>query len=347
MRRNMAVRIAIPVLSLIILILIGVIVIILHQKGDIRQEETDNISEIYSETEYTEYAEKWQEGIVTYNGSKYRYNTAIKSYLLMGIDKDEKVTVQEGAGAGGGRSDAMFLLVTNAKEKTLSVISIHRNTMTRVEVYSEEGKRLGNYTLQICLQHAYGDGGRVSCNRSVDAVSYLFENLPISGYMALNMAGIPSMNDAVGGVELSVMEDLSDTSLGVDLKKGETVTLSGSDAYVYLRSRDTDKFDSASDRLRRQEQYLIEYFNQLKNTINGDVEKAAEVYQTMEDYLVTNLNAEQMIQELIGYNLTSEQMYTVPGETVMGDTLEEYHVDKDSLQEMIMDLFYEEVEEEQ
>lgn len=329
----------------IILILIGVIVVILHQKENPQDREKEQVSEIYSETEYTEYAEKWQEGIVAYNGKKYRYNTSVRSYLLMGIDKDEKVAVREGAGAGGGRSDAMFLLVTNADDKSLSIISINRNTMTRVEVYSEEGKRLGNYTLQICLQHAYGDGGRVSCNRSVEAVSYLFENLPISGYMALNMAGIPSMNDAVGGVELPVMEDLSDQALGVDLKKGETVKLSGNDAYVYLRGRDTEKFDSSSDRLRRQEQYLTAYFKQLKSVVNGNVEKASDIYQALEDYLVTNLDAEQMINELMSYNLASDEIDTVPGKTVMGDTLEEYHVDKESLQEMIMGIFYEEVQD--
>ena len=35
--------------------------------------------------------EKWQEGVVTYKGKQYRYNSNIRSYLIMGIDNDEPV----------------------------------------------------------------------------------------------------------------------------------------------------------------------------------------------------------------------------------------------------------------
>ena len=33
-------------------------------------------------------------------------------------------------------------------------------------------------------------------------------------------------------------------------------------------------------------------------------------------------------------------MYTVPGETVMGDQYEEYYVDEDALLNLIMEVFY-------
>ena len=32
--------------------------------------------------------EKWQEGVITYKGEKYRYNNNIRTYLMMGIDRD-------------------------------------------------------------------------------------------------------------------------------------------------------------------------------------------------------------------------------------------------------------------
>jgi hypothetical protein len=37
-------------------------------------------------------------------------------------------------------------------------------------------------------------------------------------------------------------------------------------------------------------------------------------------------------------------MYTVPGETVKTEVFEEYHVDDKALYQMIIDIFYEEVE---
>ena len=32
--------------------------------------------------------EKWQEGVVAYQGKEYLYNTDIKTYLMMGVDID-------------------------------------------------------------------------------------------------------------------------------------------------------------------------------------------------------------------------------------------------------------------
>ena len=85
----------------------------------------------------------------------------------------------------GGQSDALFLLVVNNKTEQLQVISINRNTMADIELCDEEGIDMGPLKTQICLQHAFGDGKRLSCSKTVDAVSGLFQNIPISGYLAM------------------------------------------------------------------------------------------------------------------------------------------------------------------
>ena len=90
----------------------------------------------------------------------------------------------------------------------LSIIAVNRNAMALVDVYDEDGVYMGQYTKQITLQHGYGDGMELSCERSVAAVSRLFYNLPISGYAAINMGAIPALNDAVGGVQVTVLDDV-------------------------------------------------------------------------------------------------------------------------------------------
>lgn len=287
--------------------------------------------------------DKWQEGVISYNGKKYIYNTSIKTYLFMGIDKAGKVTEAEN-GQKGGQSDAMFLLVENGKEKTMSIIAINRNTMTGIDVYNEEGHYLGQYTLQICLQHGYGDGMRISCLRSVEAVSRLFFNLPISGYMSMNMDAIPILNDAVGGVTVEVMNDLESSGMGVSLKQGETVTLDGNEAYVYLRSRDVNVFDSASMRLERQKQYITEFLAQAGKTAGKDEKFAMRLYDSITDYLVTSIDFAGLVEKGLKYEINTSNIYTVPGETVMGEKYEEYHVDDDALYEMILEIFYEPAE---
>ena len=201
----------------------------------------------------TEKPEKWQEGTVTYKGKDYRYNSNLRVFLMMGIDNDDPVATASDY-TNGGQSDAMFLLVVDSLNQKLQVISINRNTMTDIKLCDQEGYSMGTIQGQICLQHAFGDAKRISCQRSVDAVADLFGNIPISGYLAMNMGAIPTMNDAVGGVKVKVLQNISYPDYNVKLHKGDKVTLNGQEAYYYLRGRDVRKYDSASDRLRREEQ---------------------------------------------------------------------------------------------
>ena len=118
----------------------------------------------------------------------------------------------------------MFLAVMNPHDKSVSIIAINRNAMALVDVYDEDGVYMGQYTKQITLQHGYGDGMELSCERSVAAVSRLFYNLPISGYAAINMGAIPALNDAVGGVQVTVLDDVIYPEYDMDLHQGDVLT---------------------------------------------------------------------------------------------------------------------------
>ena len=56
------------------------------------------------------------------------------------------------------------------------------------------------------------------------------------------------------------LQDINVPAKDVDLKKGQTKTLTGNEAYCYLRNRDITQFESATDRSRRQEQYLNGFY---------------------------------------------------------------------------------------
>jgi anionic cell wall polymer biosynthesis LytR-Cps2A-Psr (LCP) family protein len=181
-------------------------------------------------------------------------------------------------------------------------------------------------------------------------VEDLFGNIPISGYLAMNMGGIPKMNDSVGGITLEALEDVSFPDAGVDLKEGESVKLDGTQAYYYLHGRDTEEFDSASKRLRREEQYIIAYMEKLKElSQQEDTSAVVALYDEIDDYLVASVDFTSLIEELVGYDFSEDAMYTVPGETVLGEPIdgtsyEEYHVDEEALEALIMQIFYEPVD---
>ena len=125
--------------------------------------------------------------------------------------------------------------------------------MTEVHKLGAFGDPVATLNAQIATAYAYGIGGKSSCDNMIRSVSGLLGGIPIDGYLAMNMGGIPLMNDAIGGVELTALQSISVPDQGIHINKGETVTLSGQEAYYYLRGRDTKKFGSATKRLRREE----------------------------------------------------------------------------------------------
>ena len=177
-------------------------------------------SESLTEEEET----KWQEGWVKYNGSIYAYNEDIRTFLFMGIDKKSDVKEVE-EGTKGGQADALFLAVMNPHDKTLKIVGINRNTMADVDIYNDSGAYVTTQKAQIAVQHGFGNGVEESCEYQKKAVSRLFYGLPIHGYAAINMSAIPTINDAVGGVDVTVLDDL--TKYDSSLKKDAKVHLMG------------------------------------------------------------------------------------------------------------------------
>ena len=315
------------IISIVVILAISAVAFAMKKNS---KEEKDTSSELQQESE----------NYISYNGQRYQHNDHLRTYLYMGIDKDGPVTEAEDS-VSGGQSDAMFLIVVDSEKKTISVLSINRNTMTDVDVYDKDGNFVDTRELQICLQHGFGDGMRTSCQRSVDAVSNLLYGEPVSGYIAMNMDAMPMMNDSVGGVTVEVLDDLNSPSRNVSLHKGETVTLNGDEAYVYLRSRDINEFDSATERLNRQMQYIQAFVKQAKSK---DATTLVSAYDAITDYIVTNVDVPNLVNKLTTYEFDDSRMYTIPGETQMGEQYEEYHVDEDALYQLMIDTFYKPVD---
>lgn len=289
---------------------------------------------------------RWQEGWVKYQNTIYAYNEDIMTFLFMGIDKNsDAIEVKEGT--DGGQADALFLAVMNPHNHTIKIIGINRNTMTDVDIYNEEGAYVTTQKAQIAVQHGFGNGMEKSCEYQLKAVEKLFYNLPIHGYAAINMSAITTINDAVGGVDVTVLEDL--TKADKLLVKDSQVHLMGKSAFWYVKYRDTSEFGSADMRLARQKQYLKAFVGAAKQAAKKDITVAVELYQAISAQMVTDITlneAAYLAPILVDYSFDEEGFYMLKGQTVMGDEFEEFYVDEDALYEMILDVFYEEVKDE-
>ena len=298
-----------------------------------------------SETLTEEEETKWQEGWVKYNGSIYAYNEDIRTFLFMGIDKKSDVKEVE-EGTKGGQADALFLAVMNPHDKTLKIVGINRNTMADVDIYNDSGAYVTTQKAQIAVQHGFGNGVEESCEYQKKAVSRLFYGLPIHGYAAINMSAIPTINDAVGGVDVTVLDDL--TKYDSSLKKDANVHLMGEADFLYVKARDLNVFGSAYMRLARQKQYLNAYVQAAKSAAKKDITVALDLYQAVVPQMVTDISADEvayLAPILVDYSFDENSFYMMQGETVMGDEFEEFYPDEDALYEMILNIFYEPVEQ--
>ncbi len=294
--------------------------------------------------QFQEEEEIWEEGMVGYEGKLYAYNEDILTFLILGIDQQGEVEAAKD-GISGGQSDAIFLAVCNPVEGKVEIIAVNRNTMTEIERYNEAGEFLWKETAQIAIQHGYGDGLEQSCERSVAAVSNLFYELPIHGYASINMGGITAINHAVGGVEVTVEEDIE---LGkYFFEAGETVLLEGDMAYWFLKYRDVTIFDSASDRLNRQKLYISSLLSQMIGVLEQDGSIVGRVYEIAKEYIVTDISLEEMAYmatTMSKYEFHLGNMHSLEGETITGEMYEEFYVDTQAMYELILDVFYLEVE---
>lgn len=293
-----------------------------------------------------EEAAGWKEGWVKYNGQIYAYNEDILTFLIMGIDKTKDVK-EVAEGTNGGQADALFLVVLNPHDDSLSVIGINRNTMTDVSVYDNNGSFVNTVKAQIAVQHGFGNGVEESCEYQVNAVQHLFYEMPVHGYAAINMSAIGPLTDMVGGVDVVALEDIKSGNSTV-IKEGEEVHLEGDLAFAYIHNRDTKEFGSADHRLERQKQFITTYLQKVKQKTKEDIGFPISVYQSIAPQTVTSLTVDEMtylVSIAKDYSFDENYLYTLKGETKQGDVFEEFYVDETNLFELILKVFYEPVEQ--
>ena len=261
----------------------------------------------------------------------------MEAYLLMGIDVTGPVVSTPGA-YNGGQADALFLVVLDNQNETWRMLRLNRDSMVDVPVLDLRGDAIGTERQQLALAHAYGDGTQVSCMNTVDAVSALLGGWPIDGYASLNMDGIAILNDAVGGVTLTVTSDF--TAVDPTLVEGETITLNGRQAMEYVRTRKDVDDQSNLARMERQRQYLEAMKPQLLTL--GD-EEILQVYERLGEYVVTNISSQNVLtlaEKMQEYQELPE--LTIDGENTLEDGHIAYILDQDSVQRTVLELFYQE-----
>ncbi len=218
--------------------------------------------------------------------------------------------------------------------------------MVPIELYDTAGGYVRTERRQITLQYAYGNGRERSCELMEKVVSDLFYGIPIHGYCALAMNSIADLNDAIGGITVTIPQEMADFMDGYTA--GETITLKGTQAVDFVHSRNIhlEEYGANNRRIARQKTYVTAFVDQAKRKIKEDLTLPARLYQTVESQMVTSISLDQAVYlctEYLDCRFSMDNIRTVAGTITKPDVYEEYTVDEKALYELILDVFYEEV----
>lgn len=283
--------------------------------------------------------------IINYQGKQYRYREGLCNILLLGIDADQKPSAPY---EQHNQSDLIVIAALDTVQNKMTLISLNRDTMCDMEIYDDNGNSKGVANAQLALAFSYGDGLYRSCELTAEAVSNLFYGLPIQGYAAYCLGGIAELNDAAGGVTVTVLDDYPFHHIAScsNMYPGAEVTLTGEQAKLYTQARLEDQEDANQLRMARQKQYMLALLAQLKESVKNNPTSVISLYNTVNRYLLSDLDLGS-----ISYLATqaasmefSGEIRTIDGTTTIGKgDHAEFVMDSDSLYELLLDVFYEEV----
>lgn len=289
---------------------------------------------------------KYEETII-YNGHTYVYDKNKVAFAFIGVDQ-ENITPDEDTLIGNsGQADTDIVGVIDTNTGEISVITIPRDTMVDIDLYTVGGEFVRTENMQLCLAYAYGDGGTSSCENVTTAISRILANVPVEKYFALDLSGIAPLNDAVGGVTVTSLYDFP----AEGVYKGDTVTIRGDFAETYVRQRNMDSIDASLNRTERQTQYIKAYVEQLRKAVTSDFSVVSQLYNTASEYSQTNISLSEVtyLASVVFSNGVSDfTQYTLEGEmrasdTATEDVFAEYYVDEDSVMDVVVNCFYEQV----
>lgn len=280
---------------------------------------------------------------LTYKGTEYPIRKHIQTVLLIGTDSTEQYEEQtEGLRDfyNYNQADFLMLVVLDTEANTAQILQLNRDTMTDVPWLDVLGRYGGTEYKQLCLAFNYGDGGVDSCRNTMDAVSRLIFNAPIQSYIQVPMSVIPVLNDLVGGVPVTITDDI--TAVDPAFVKGVTIRLTGAQAEKYVRSRMELKNDTNLARMRRQRDYLDSFQKCAKEAINTDSEFVVKLLEKLGDYLQSDMTGQQLSDLITRLDNSEISPIRYPeGKLVMGAEHYEFYVDEDSLWEIVKSAYCE------
>ena len=266
----------------------------------------------------------------------YRENE-ITNYLLIGVDREKLVVTDY---QSGGQADFILVLSVDRRHRTITPVMIDRDSMADVTTYGIFGNVAGTRKMQICLAQAFSGSGVTNSRNTASAVTKLLGGVKINRYLLLDLEGIAILNDAVGGVTVTLEDDL--TALSPYLKKGDTVHLRGNLAEHFVRGRTTVADGTNASRMTRQKTYIEAFIKTVTRSLNEDASLIQDVFSQLGSHIESDTDEELLINDVNSYkNYEWQDLVLLPGTHVIGqDGFAEFWLDEQAAAKVIADIWF-------
>lgn len=281
-------------------------------------------------------------GTLKLAGKKYEYYNEMETYLFIGMDASGEDSA--GGEYQGNMADFLLLAVLDKTEKKYCFIQLDRDTMAEVRLLARDNTGVATAKLQLCAASWYGGDGEAGCRNVAEAVSNLFGGLVIDGYYSLNMKSIADINHMVGGVEVTLEEDIPEG--GEEMKKGVTVTLTDEQAYHYLHDRYGVGDETNVSRMKRHRQYMKAFLEKAGQLQREDKAFVLRLYQKMENDAISSISGKDIsrIAKLMqdGQDMGIREFSGTSGTgQALGDGIDhrEFYLDKKSVVKVLTEVY--------
>lgn len=264
----------------------------------------------------------------------------LTNILLIGVDWSE-LGQDTSSVRYGGQADFLLLVTIDRGQRAINTLQIDRDTMAAMRIYGPFGDYAGERTQQISLSHAYGETDAEHCRNAVWAVSNLLGGIPIDAYVSLDMGSIAVLNDALGGITVTLTDDFS--RLDPAMTPGTTLTLRGEQAEYYVRGRMGIGAGTNLSRMQRQRVFMQAAGDRLIEGMKQDLDFVGTLFDALSGHMTTNRDRGWFINKAYAsrdYQRT-ETMNLAGSHRIGEDGFMEFWVDEDALVSLLTDLFFE------
>ena len=197
--------------------------------------------------------------------------------LLLGVDRDQgrvEDTENYGSDEHAYRSDSIMLCRIDPKNVKVSMVSIHRDTLVKMDEH-------GNQKINA----SYAFGGAAYATKTVS----IFSGVPISHYAEIDLDRFIGIVDQVGGVTVDLPVPVNDPEYtGLNLPAGKQ-TLNGTDAALLCRCRHGYDNYGDGDVFRAANQRMV-FSAVIKKVLASDPATIASTVASMADSVTTDMD---------------------------------------------------------